>query len=208
MGTDVRIGPHVSIDEHATIGDRVVLHAGVRIYPGVEIGDDCVIHANTVIRERCRIERRVVLHSNVSIGADGFGYQQARDGSGLIKVPQIGTVLIEDAVEIGAGSCVDRGKFQATVVGAGTKIDNLVQIAHNCRIGRNCVIAAITGIGGSVTVGDDVRIGGCVGVSDHITIGAGASVGARSGRCESAGLPPSVKSRWKKRYKRCRAASG
>ena len=180
VGVDVRIGPHVSIDEHAVIGDRAVLHAGVRVYAGAEISDDTVIHANTVIRERCRIGRRVILHQNVSIGGDGFGFQPTRDG-GLVKVPQIGTVIIEDAVEIGAGSCVDRGKFHATVVGAGSKIDNLVQIAHNCRIGRNCVIAALTGIGGSVTVGDGVRIAGAVGIADHITIGDGASIGAGSG---------------------------
>jgi UDP-3-O-[3-hydroxymyristoyl] glucosamine N-acyltransferase len=123
----------------------------------------------------------VILHSNVSIGADGFGYEPSPDGAGLVKVPHLGTVSLEDDVEIGAGSCVDRGKFGATVVGRGTKIDNLVQIAHNCRIGRGCVIAGQSGFSGSVTVGDGVTIAGGVGVADHVTIGSGATIGARSG---------------------------
>jgi UDP-3-O-[3-hydroxymyristoyl] glucosamine N-acyltransferase len=181
IGHDVRIGPHVSIDDKATIGDRVVLHAGVRVYAGSGIGDDSILHANTVVRERCRLGRRVVLHSNVSIGTDGFGYESAPDGSGPIKVPHIGTVIIEDDVEIGAGSCVDRAKFGATVIGAGTKIDNLVQIGHNCRIGRNCVIAGRSGLSGSVTLGDGVTIAGAVGIVDHVSIGSGATIGAGAG---------------------------
>jgi UDP-3-O-[3-hydroxymyristoyl] glucosamine N-acyltransferase len=134
-----------------------------------------------VVRERCRLGRRLLLHPNVTIGADGFGYEPAPDGSGLVKVPHIGTVIIEDDVEIGAGSCVDRAKFGATVIGAGTKIDNLVQIAHNCRIGRNCVIAALSGLSGSVTVGDGARIAGAVGIVDHVSIGSGATIGAGAG---------------------------
>ncbi len=181
LGRDVRIGPHVSIDRGTTVGHRVVLHAGTRLYPNVSIGDESVVHANTVIRQRCRIGRRVVLHENVSIGADGFGYEAAPDGSGVLKVPQIGTVEIEDDVEIGAGSCVDRAKFGVTVIGAGTKIDNLVQIGHNCRIGRHCVIVALSGLAGSVTLEDGVTLAGAVGVADHVTIGRGATVGAQSG---------------------------
>ncbi|MCZ6445046.1 MAG: UDP-3-O-(3-hydroxymyristoyl)glucosamine N-acyltransferase [Planctomycetota bacterium] len=181
IGRGARIGPHVSIDEQANIGDRAVLHAGVRIYGTVQIGDDAVLHANTVVRERCRIGRRVILHQNVSIGADGFGYRPSPDGSGLLKVPQIGTAVIEDDVEIGANSCVDRGKFGTTVIGAGTKIDNLVQIGHNCRIGRDCVIAGLAGLSGSVIVGDGVRIGGAVGISEHVRIGDRATIAAQSG---------------------------
>jgi UDP-3-O-[3-hydroxymyristoyl] glucosamine N-acyltransferase len=181
IGRDVRIAAHVSIDEAATIGDRAVLHAGVRIYAHARIGDDAVLHANAVVRDRCRLGRRVILHPNATIGADGFGFEPAPDGSGLIKVPQIGTVIIEDDVEIGAGSCVDRAKFGVTVIGAGTKIDNLVQIGHNCRIGRNCVIAGLSGLGGSVTVGDGVRMAGEVGIADHISIGAGATIAAQAG---------------------------
>jgi UDP-3-O-[3-hydroxymyristoyl] glucosamine N-acyltransferase len=177
LGKHVRIGPHVSIDGGASIGDGVVLHAGVRIYRDVEVGAGTVIHANTVIRHRCRIGRGVILHQNVSIGADGFGYRPAPDGSGLLKVPHLGDVVLHDQVEIGANSCVDRGKFGSTVIGAGTKIDNLVQIAHNCRIGRGCVIAGCTGLSGSVSIGDGVQIGGGVGISDQLSIGSGAKVG-------------------------------
>jgi len=171
----------VSIDDEAAIGDRVVLHAGVRVYVGARIGDDSVLHGNVVVRERCRLGQRVILHANVSIGTDGFGFEPAADGSGQVKVPHIGTVIIENDVEIGASSCVDRAKFGATVVGTGTKVDNLVQIAHNCRIGRRCVIAALTGISGSATVGDDVRMAGQVGIVDHMSIGSGATIGAQAG---------------------------
>lgn len=181
IGRQPRIGPHVSIDQGATIGDRVTLHAGVRVYPLVVIGDDSVLHANTVVRAHCRIGHHVILHQNVSIGADGFGFQPAADGSGHLKVPQIGTVVIEDHVEVGANTSIDRGKFGATVIGAGTKIDNLVHIGHNCRIGRGCLIAGLTGFGGSVVVGDGAQLAGAVAILDHVRIGKGAAVGARSG---------------------------
>jgi len=181
IGRDVRIGPHVSVDRGASLGDRVVLHAGVRICAEAHIGDDSVLHGNTVIRERCRVGRRVIMHQNVSIGADGFGFERAPDGSGLLHVPQIGNVELCDDVEVGAGTCIDRAKFGTTVIGAGTKIDNLVQIAHNCRVGADCVIAALTGLAGSVTLGDGVCLAGAVVVSDHVTIGDGATVGACSG---------------------------
>lgn len=196
LGPGVRIGPHVSIDARAVVGAGVVLHAGVRLYPDVRIGDGSVLHANCVVRERCSIGRHVVLHQNVSIGADGFGYRFERASGSLRKVPQIGTVEIHDDVEIGAGTCVDRAKFGATIVGAGTKIDNLVQIGHNCRIGRACVIAGNAGLSGSVVVGDGVQIGGGVGVADHVAIGDFAQVAAMSGvredvpaRGRVAGLP-------------------
>ncbi len=181
LGHGTCLGPHVTVDRGAVIGDRVILHAGVRVYPQAVIGDDSVVHANTVIRERCRVGSRVVLHQNVSIGADGFGYEPAPDGKGLLKVPQIGTVVIEDDVEIGAGTCIDRAKFGATLIGAGSKIDNLVQIGHNCQIGRGCVIVALSGLAGSVTLGDGVQIAGAVGIADHVSIGAGARIGAHSG---------------------------
>ncbi len=180
LGRDVRIGPHVSIDRGASIGDRVVLHAGVRLYADVRIGEDSIVHANTVVRERCHLGRRVVLHQNVSIGADGFGYEKAPDGSGPLKVPQIGNVEIHDDVEIGAGTCIDRAKFGATTIGAQTKIDNLVQIGHNCRIGRGCVIVGLCGLSGSVTLGDGVLLAGACHIGGHLTIGAGATLGATS----------------------------
>ncbi|MCK4821889.1 UDP-3-O-(3-hydroxymyristoyl)glucosamine N-acyltransferase, partial [bacterium] len=134
-----------------------------------------------VLRERCQIGNKCIIHPNVTIGADGFGYRPADDGKSLVKIPQIGTVIVGDDVEIGAGSCIDRGKFSATSIGNGTKIDNLVQIGHNCRIGRSCVIAGMTGVSGSVTIGDGVIIGGGVGIKDHVTIGNGARIGGKSG---------------------------
>ena len=127
----------------------------------------------------------MLLHQNVSIGADGFGFRPAPDGRGLIKVPQISHAIIGDGVEIGAGSCVDRGKTSPTLVGDGTKIDNLVQIAHNCRIGRCCIIAGACAIGGSVTLGDGVVLAGRVGIADHLTVEAGVTVGAGSGVVEN-----------------------
>jgi len=176
----VAVGPHVSIDDGCRIGAGVVLHPGVRIYAGVTIGEGSTLHANVVVRERCRIGGGVIIHQNVSIGSDGFGYRPAPDGSGLVKMPHIGDVVIEDQVEIGAGTCIDRAKFGSTVIGAGTKIDNLVQIAHNCRIGRACAIAGMTGIAGSATLGDGVLIGGGVAIADHRRIGDGAGIGARA----------------------------
>jgi len=180
VGRGVRIGPHVSIDHDAVIGDGVVLHAGARVYAAVHIGDATVVHSNAVVRERCVIGRHCIVHPGVVIGADGFGYRPAPDGSGLLKVPQIGYVEIHDAVEIGANTTIDRGKFGPTVVGAGTKIDNLCQIAHNCRIGRACVIAAAAAIGGSVKIGDGVVIGGAVAIREQRTIGDAAQLGGRT----------------------------
>lgn len=181
LGREVRMGPHVSVGPEAIIGDRVVLHAGVRIYAGAQIGDGSVLHANAVVRERCRLGRGVILNQNVSIGADGFGYRPAADGTRLVKSPHLGIVILQDDVEIGANSCVDRGKFGATVVGEGTKIDNLCQIAHNCRIGRCCVIAGLSVLGGSVTVGEWTQIGGRVAVAEQVRIGSGVSIGGGSG---------------------------
>ena len=181
IGEGARIGPHVSIDHNAKIGDGVVLHAGVRIYPEVIIGEHSVLHSNGVVRERCRIGRQCILHQGVGIGADGFGYRPAPDGSGLLKVPQIGFVELHDDVEVGANSTIDRGKFGPTVISSNTKIDNLCQIGHNCRVGRSCVIAAGAAIGGSVTIGDGVVIGGSVAVIEQCTIGDGARIGGRTG---------------------------
>ncbi len=181
LGPAVRIGPHVSVGSEAIIGDGVVLHAGARIYAGAQIGDESVLHANVVVRERCQLGRGVILNQNVSIGADGFGYRPAADGSSLMKVPHLGIVILQDEVEIGANSCVDRGKFSATIVGEGTKIDNLCQIAHNCRIGRCCVIAGLTVLAGSVTIGDGTQVGGAVSIAEHVRIGTEVRIGGKSG---------------------------
>lgn len=172
------VGPGSVIGPNVTIGADTVLHGHVTVLDDTHIGTACVIWPGTVIRERCRIGNRCILHANTVIGADGFGYRPAPDGSGLVKIPQIGTVEIGDDVEIGAGTCIDRGKFSATTVGSMTKIDNLCQIAHGCQIGRGCVIAGLCGIAGSVTIGDGAILGGKVGIKDHVRIGAGARLAA------------------------------
>ena len=169
------------------IGPRVVIGTNTKLYPNVtvlddsSIGSETIIWSSTVIRERCWIGNYCIIHSNVTIGTDGFGFRPSPDGKGIVKIPQIGTVKIGDGVEIGAGSCVDRGKFSATTIGDGTKIDNLVQIAHNCKIGRFCVMAGQSGLAGSVTLGDGVMMGGGARVKDHVTIGDGAKLGGNAG---------------------------
>lgn len=177
---DARIGAFVSIGARVRLGARVVVHDGARILDDCEIGDDCVIHANAIVRERSRLGHRIVLHAGAIIGSDGFGYRPSPDGRGLRRVPHLGTVRIEDDVEIGAGTCVDRAKFGETIIGAGTKIDNLCQIGHNVRVGRSCVIAGLSGIAGSAVIGDGSRIGGQVGIADHIRIGRGVTLAAAS----------------------------
>ncbi len=181
LGEGVRIGPGCWIAAGASVGDRTVLYAGVSIYPGATVGKDCTFHSNVSIRERCRVGDRVILHSGVAIGTDGFGYRPAPGGRGILKVPHLGNVVLEDEVEIGANSCVDRGKFGSTTIGFATKLDNLVQIGHNCRIGRCCVISGLSGVAGSTSIGDGTRIGGGAGLADHLTIGRGVSIAAMSG---------------------------
>jgi len=187
VDSTAEIGSGASIGAGCYIGPGVVIGANTKLYPNVtvlddtSIGSETIIWSGTVIRERCRIGNHCIIHPNVTIGADGFGYRPSPDGRGLVKIPQIGTVEIGDGVEIGAGSCVDRGKFSATSIGDGTKIDNLVQIAHNCKLGRSCVIAGHSALGGSVTLGDGVMMGGGARVKDHVTIGAGARLGGNTG---------------------------
>ncbi len=181
LGPGVAIGAHCVIGPRTRIGDGSVLHARVTLGADVRIGPLCVIHPGVVVYDRCSIGSRCILHANVVIGADGFGYIPDPQGRGLVKLPHIGTVEIGHAVEIGAASCVDRGKFGATVVGDGTKIDNLCQIGHNVRIGRACVICGMCGIGGSVVMEDGVILAGHVGVQDGKRIGARAVISAKSG---------------------------
>ena len=187
------------VDSTATIGEGVAIGAGCYVGPGVVIGINTVLYHNvtvlddtvigcgtiiwsgTVIRDRCKVGSNCIIHPNVTIGADGFGYRPSPDGKGLVKIPQIGTVQIGNGVEIGAGSCIDRGKFSATTIGDGTKIDNLVQIGHNCNIGRSCVMAGQAGLAGSVTLGDGVIMGGRAVVKDHVTIGSGTTLGGNTG---------------------------
>jgi UDP-3-O-[3-hydroxymyristoyl] glucosamine N-acyltransferase len=181
IGEGVRIGAFVSVGDGASVGARTTLFEGVRLYDGARVGDDCVLHANVAVRERCVVGNRVILASGVAIGTDGFGYRPAPDGRGIAKIPHIGNVVIEDDVEIGANSCIDRGKFGATRIGTGTKIDNLCQIGHNVEIGRFVVMSGMTGVAGSTRIGDGCRIGGGCGIADHLVIGRGVSLAARSG---------------------------
>ena len=181
IGAGTRIGAGCYIGMNVKIGDNVTLYPNMTILDESRVGDGTIIWPGTVIRERCVIGRYCIFHPNVSIGGDGFGYRPSPDGRGLIKIPHIGNVIIGDAVEIGSGSCVDRGKFSSTIIGDGTKIDNLVQIGHNSKLGRSCVMAGNSGLAGSVTLGDGVMIGGSASISDHVTIGNGAVVGGASG---------------------------
>lgn len=190
------ISPAAHVHPAATIEKGAIIEAGAVISPGAEIGSGTVIAPNAVVGANCRIGRGsfvgpgttiqnaligdgVILHAGVRIGQDGFGFVPGRQGAE--KIPQLGRVVIQDDVEIGANTTVDRGTLSDTVIGQGTKIDNLVQIAHNVRIGRSCLIAGLCGISGSVTLGDGVMLGGSVGLADHVSIGAGAAVAARAG---------------------------
>jgi UDP-3-O-[3-hydroxymyristoyl] glucosamine N-acyltransferase len=178
IGTNVAIGPNVVVGEDADVGDGCILHAGVVIGTETVLGPDCELWPGVVVRERCTLGNRVVIHPNSTIGADGFGYQFTNGRH--VKIPQIGTVRIEDDVEIGANCCIDRAKCGATVIGRGTKIDNLVQVAHNVRIGPDCMIVAQTGIAGSARLGRLVVVGGQGGIRDHVTLNDGAQLAACS----------------------------
>lgn len=175
------IGPNCTIGPNATVGAGSKLLAGIYLGPEASVGTDSVLHPNVIVYHRCTIGDRCLIHGGVCIGADGFGYHPSPDGTGLLKVPHIGNVVIQDEVEIGANSCIDRAKFASTVIGAKTKIDNLVHIAHNCNIGPSCAICGRASLAGSVTLGEGVMIGGAVNVLEHVTIGAGAQIAGGSG---------------------------
>jgi len=181
IGAGCKIGPNCYVGKHVELGSEVLLYPNVCVFDETSIGNNTIVWSGTVIRERCIIGSHCIFHTNVSIGADGFGYRPSEDGKGLVKIPQIGNVIIGNHVEIGANSCVDRAKFSATIIGDGCKIDNLVQIAHNSIMGRSCIMAGHSGLAGSVTLGDGVIIGGSASIKDHTTIHSGAKVGAGSG---------------------------
>ena len=181
IGDGCKIGANCYVGKDVELGANVILYPNVCVFDETLIGDSTTVWSGTVIRERCVIGSHCIFHTNVSIGADGFGYRPSDDGRGLVKIPQIGNVIIGNYVEIGANSCVDRAKFSATIIGDGCKIDNLVQIAHNSVMGRFCIMAGHSGLAGSVTLGDGVIIGGSASIKDHTTIHSGASVGAGSG---------------------------
>ena len=181
LGADVRIGPFCHVESGCRIGKGAVLFSNIHLHSDVTIGSGSTLHSGVVIRHECSIGSDTTLHANAVIGTDGFGFQAASDGSGLVKIPHIGNVEIGNGVEIGSGTCVDRGKFAATKVGDGTKIDNLCQIGHNCEIGRSCILCGHVGIAGSTQIGDGTQIGGGAGIADHLKIGRGVSIGAFSG---------------------------
>jgi len=173
------VGPNVCVGEHARVGPYTRLEAGVVLGANVSVGDECVLQPNVVLYDGVSIGNRVILHAGVCLGADGFGY--VRHDLGYQKFPQIGTVVIEDDVEIGAHTTVDRAALGRTRIGRGTKLDNLVHVGHNCDIGERVVIAAQTGISGSVVIEDDAVIGGQVGFGDHTRVMSGAVIGSKAG---------------------------
>jgi UDP-3-O-[3-hydroxymyristoyl] glucosamine N-acyltransferase len=180
LAEGVHVGPYAVVGARARVGARSAIHAHAVLYPDVAVGADCVIHSSVQIREGCRIGDRVIVQNGAVIGGDGFGF--AKDEQGRYqKIPQVGIVVIEDDVEIGALTAIDRAALAETRVGRGTKIDNLVQVGHSVTIGSDCVLAGQVGIAGSAKLGDHVTLAGQVGVVGHLEIGDGAIVTAQSG---------------------------
>ncbi|MGQ9577936.1 MAG: UDP-3-O-(3-hydroxymyristoyl)glucosamine N-acyltransferase [Candidatus Aminicenantales bacterium] len=187
LGEGVTISAGCVIGANVVIGARTIIHPLVVIYPEVTIGEDCEIHAHVSIRERTLVGNRVIIHNGAVIGADGFGYVQTSEGEHR-KIPQLGRVVIEDDVEIGANTTIDRAALGETRIGRGTKIDNLVQVAHNVQIGPHSILAGQVGIAGSTKIGQRVIMGGQVGIADHIEIGDRVLIAAKSGVAKD--IPP------------------
>jgi UDP-3-O-[3-hydroxymyristoyl] glucosamine N-acyltransferase len=179
LGPDVSVGPYVVIGAGARIGARTSLASHVVVGPGVQVGEDCRLHPGVTLYAGTTLHERVRVHAGARLGSDGFGY--VFRGGVHDKIPHVGRCVVEADVEIGANTTIDRGSIDDTVIGAGTKIDNLVQIAHNVRIGRLCLVVAQAGIAGSTRLEDGVVIGGQVGLAGHITIGKGARIAAQGG---------------------------
>lgn len=180
LGRDVHVGAFAWVGAGVHLGDRTIVHPHVVVQDGAAIGDDCVLHPHVSIRHRCRLGNRVILQNGVVIGSDGYGYAPRPDGS-YEKIPQVAIVVLEDDVEVGANSAIDRPAVGETRIGAGTKIDNLVQIAHGVHVGRNVMLVAQVGVAGSTTIGDSVILAGQVGVAGHLTIGKGTRATAQTG---------------------------
>jgi UDP-3-O-[3-hydroxymyristoyl] glucosamine N-acyltransferase len=180
LGRDVSVGAFSSVGRGARIGDRTMIHPHVFVGDGVVIGDDCIIHSHAAVRERVVLGNRVIIQNGAVIGADGYGFVRRADGTHQ-KIPQMAVVVIEDDVEIGANTTVDRPAIGETRIQAGAKIDNLVQIAHGVNVGRNALLAAQVGIAGSTVIGDNVTLAGQVGVAGHVTIGKGVAAVGQSG---------------------------
>jgi len=181
LGAQVSIGPHTVIEAQVAIGDRTTIAANCIIGAGTKLGDDCIIKSNVTIYPGVQIGDRVILHAGVVLGSDGFGYVRDLTTGKYEKFPQIGRLIIGNDVEIGANSTIDRGALDETVIADGVKIDNLVHIGHNVSVGKNVVIAAQTGVSGSVVIEDNVVVAGQVGIADHVRIEEGAILGAQCG---------------------------
>ena len=187
LGDGVNLGPHAAIGRRAAIGNRTTVLANATVGADAVIGEDCILHPGVVVGDRVKLGNRVIVQANAVIGSDGFGFIPIRDrtadGSGTVpqRIHSLGTVVIGDDVEIGAGTTIDRATLRQTRIGAGTKIDNQVQIGHNVTLGASCLICGFVGIAGSSVIGDGVMIGAGAGLSDHVRVGAGASIGAMSG---------------------------
>lgn len=186
IGKDVYIAPFACIGDHAEIGDNTVIHPHATVGGGAKVGNNCIIYSSATVYHDCRVGNNCILHSGCVIGADGFGF--APTPQGYEKIPQIGIVILEDNVEVGANTCIDRATMGATVIHSGVKLDNLIQIAHNDEIGSHTVMAAQVGIAGSTKVGEWCMFGGQVGIAGHSKIGDNVNLGAQSG------VPGNIKS--------------
>ena len=186
IGKDVYIAPFACIGDNAEIGDNTVIHPHVTVGGGAKVGNNCILYSGVTIYHDCRVGNNCILHSGCVIGADGFGF--APTPNGFDKIPQIGIAILEDNVEIGANTCVDRATMGATIIRKGVKLDNLIQIAHNVEVGENTVMASQVGIAGSTKVGQWCMFGGQVGLAGHIKVGDKVNIGAQSG------IPSDVKS--------------
>ncbi|TRX28954.1 UDP-3-O-(3-hydroxymyristoyl)glucosamine N-acyltransferase [Flavobacterium franklandianum] len=180
IGKGSRIGAGSYIGPNVRLGENVTIYPNVTILDECTIGNNSIIWSGAVVRERCHMGNNCIIHPNATIGADGFGFRPDPE-RGLVKIPQIGNVILGNGVEIGANTCVDRGKFSSTILGDGCKIDNLIQIGHNSVLGKFCIMAGQSGLAGSVTLGNGVMIGGSASITDHVTIGDGAVIGGGSG---------------------------
>jgi UDP-3-O-[3-hydroxymyristoyl] glucosamine N-acyltransferase len=206
LGENYSIGANTVIGEGVKLGDNAVLYPNVAIYPYAQIGDDFLAHAQSVVREYCRIGDRVILQNGAVVGSDGFGFAPNADGS-YYKIRQSGIAILEDDVELGANTCIDRATVGETLIGQGTKLDNLVQIGHGSRVGRHTIVAGQAGLAGSTRVGDHVMLGGQVGTAGHITIGDRAVATAQTGIARSvdpgktiSGSPEMDSALWKRNY--------
>jgi UDP-3-O-[3-hydroxymyristoyl] glucosamine N-acyltransferase len=179
LAADVYVGAHAYIGSHAEIGPSSIVDAGSYVGDDVSVGESVWIHPRATLMSGSRVGDRVILHAGCVIGSEGFGWAFVEGRSE--RIPQVGNVVLDDDVEVGANSCIDRAQTGSTTIGAGTKIDNLVQIGHNCRVGKHCVIAALTGLAGSTVIGDYVKVAGQVGFRGHVTVGSGVTIAGQSG---------------------------